>query len=107
SGAETSPDRKGNRHRVTFSDHFPVAVGLRADIPFSRNSAVQEAQPTLDHPGMFCVLLWRGRTQQRLLMGLAHTTRRGVSARARSRATVARCRCTSALPPLPDPAAHL
>src|SRR6266496_1356370 len=105
-GAEPFPDKKENRRRAAVSERFPVITGWRADIPFFRNSIVQEARTARGRRVMSCAPLERNHRRERPWVGLEHITWRGVSARARNRAIGARCRCTFRLPVLFDRGAH-
>src|SRR5438132_13566572 len=67
-----------------FSERFPPIIGLRAGIPFSHSSIVQEVPPIRRHLVMPYALLWQGRTPQQLWMALAHTVWTGVFAQAGS-----------------------
>src|SRR5207249_12128583 len=97
-GAETYPGQKGNRHLAAVSERFPEITGWPAGIPSFRSSIAQEAQTTEGRPVMPCAPLWPGRRQQRLWMGLEHTTWRDVSVPTRNRAIDARYRCKYQLP---------
>src|SRR5205823_13988239 len=89
-----------------LSERFPPIIGLRAGIPFSHSSIVQEVPPIRRHLVMPYALLWQGRTPQQLWMALAHTVWPGVFAQARNPVIDEGCSCISQMPALSDRAVH-
>src|SRR5437868_15333721 len=89
-----------------FSERFPPIIGLRAGIPFSHSSIVQEVPPIRRHLVMPYALLWQGRTPQQLWMALAHTVWPGVFAKARNPVIDEGCSCISQMLALSDRAVH-